>query len=130
MNKIMVLCLIVALAFGASGATCMQNVQTQACNPPAAVTAVITGIVELAKFAVSTFVPGTQEYMDAVSAEATATAIEAGVCISTTQLNNLIAWVNSMSSKAAQNKMMVKAGPMRAKVVNVAPLQAWADTFK
>ena len=39
MKKITILFLIIALAFGATGATCMQTVQTQACNPPAAVIA-------------------------------------------------------------------------------------------
>ena len=130
MKKVAILCMIVAMAFGATGATCMQNVATQACDPPVAVTAVITSIVTLAKFGVSYFVPGTQDYMDAVSAEGVATSIEAGVCVSVTQLNNLIAWVNSMSTKSLQTKAMVKAGPMKAQVINVAPLQAWADTFK
>ena len=130
MKKIIVLCLILSLAFGATGATCMQNVQTQACNPPAAVVSALPAAVSLIKIALSVFVPGTAAYLAAVDASAVATSIESGVCVSVTQLNNLIAFLQSKDVQTLQTKAMLKAGPMKAQVINVQPFVDWANAVK
>jgi len=130
MKKIMVLCLIIAMAFGATGATCMQNIQTQACNPPAAVISMLPVAITIITMALSAFVPGTAAYLAAVNASAVANSIEVGVCVSVTQLNALIAFLQSSDVKSLQTKAMVKAGPMKARALNIQPLQDWAATFK
>ena len=130
MKKILILCVVLALAFGAFGATCMQNIQTQACTPPAAVISALPVAITLISIALSTFFPGSAAYLAAVNASAVANSIEVGVCVSVTQLNALIAFLQSNDVKAVQAKAMMKAGPAKATVLNIAPLQAWASTFK
>jgi hypothetical protein len=130
MRKLLTLLLILALAFSVTGATCMQNIQTKACDPPAAVLAALPAAITVIKIALSTFVPGTAEYLAAVDASAVASSLEVGVCVSVTQLNALIAFLQSDNAKVIETKAMVKAGPMRARAVNVAPFVAWAGTLK
>ena len=130
MKKILVLLVIVALAFGASGATCMNSVATTACNPPTAVISALPAAISLIKIALSVFVPGTATYMAAVDASAVATSIESGVCVSVTQLNNLIAFLQSKDVQTLQTKAMLKAGPMKAQVINVQPFVDWANAVK
>jgi hypothetical protein len=124
----MILLLIVALAFGATGATCMQQIQTQACNPPAAVISMLPVAITIITMALSTFVPGTAAYLAAVNASAVANSIEVGVCVGVTQLDALIAFLQSSDVKSIQTKAMVKAGPMRAQALNVQPLIDWQKT--
>jgi hypothetical protein len=130
MKKIMVLCLVIALAFGASGATCLQNVQTNACNPPAAVIAILPAAISIITTALSVFVPGTAPYLAAVNSSAVANSIEVGICVSALQLNALIAFLQSQETKTVQTKMMMKAGPARAKALDISPLVAWSKTAK
>jgi hypothetical protein len=130
MKKILVLCMVVALAFGATGATCLQQVATQACNPPPAVIAVVQAAAPLVAIAITTFIPGSAQYVNAVAVQGVVTAILGGACVSLTQLNNLIAWLQSDDAKVIQVKAMVKAGPMKAQAINIQPLVDWAGTFK
>ena len=130
MKKILVLCLIVALTFGAMGATCMQNVQTAACSPPAAVISILPSVIQIAAVALATFIPGTAQYLAAVNASAVANSIEVGICVSATQLNDLITFLQSNNVKALQTKMMVKAGPMKAVAFNIQPLIDWQNSLK
>lgn len=131
MKKLLAFIVIMALAFMVSGATCMKNVQTQACDPPDSVMTVIGSIVELAKFGASTFMPGTQDYVAAVDAQAVATAIAGGICVSTTQLNSLIDWFGSMSVQVLQAQVKAKATPgtqfATVGTVNVRPLIDWRN---
>ena len=131
MKKVMVLCLIVALAFGATGATCMQTVQNDICNPPASVIAVAQAAAPLIATAINLAIPGSSAYVTAVTVQAVTTAILGGACVSVTQLNALIAWLQSSDAKALQVKAQVKAGPMKATAfIDVSPLIAWRDGVK
>ena len=71
----------------------------------------------------------TAAFINAVTVQGAITAIQGGVCVSVTQLNNLIAWLQSEESKTIQAKAMVKAGPVKATVINVQPLIDWRDTL-
>ena len=117
MKKIMVLCCIIALALGVAGATCMQNVQETACNPPASVIAVAQAAAPLVAVAINMAIPGSVAYVTAVTVQGAVTAILGGACVSLTQLNALIAWLQSDTAKALQAKAMVKAGPAKASPV-------------
>lgn len=108
----------------------INTVQTIACDPPAAVIAILPAAISLIMVAVSTFVPGSAAYLAAVNASTVANLIETGICVSVTQLNSLIAFLQSGDVKTIQTKAMVKAGPMKAKALNVTPLQDWANTLK
>ena len=128
MKKLSILILIVGLAFTVSGVTCMLNLQKNICNPPPAVLAVANATAPLISIAISMALPGSAVYVNAVSVMAAVTAIQGGVCLSLTQLNNLIAWLQSDEAKSLQTKAMYKAGPMKAQaVIDPAPLIAWRD---
>jgi len=130
MKKLLVLITIIALALGASGATCMNSVQKVACNPPAAVITALPVAIQLITIALSTFVPGSAAYLAAVDASAAARSIEAGICISATQLSALIAFLQSNDVKSLQAKSNLKAGPAKAQVVNISAFQDWANSLK
>ena len=127
MKKILILLTIVALAFGTMGATCMQNTQQTICNAPPAVVAQIQAVISLAELGLATFVPGTALYVAAVSAYATASAIQSGLCIGLTQLNALIAFIQNPQVAPLQAKAMVKAGPMKAVAINPQAFIDWRD---
>jgi hypothetical protein len=128
MKKIVILCLIVALAFGATGATCMQTAQDRVCNPPQNVIAVVNAAAPLVAIAINMAVPGSAAFVNAVSVQGAITAIQGGVCVSLGQLNNLIAWLQSDAVKELQAKAMLKAGPARAMALDPAPLIAWRES--
>jgi len=131
MRKIMVLCLVIALAFGATGATCKNfwiGAQDKVCNAPANVMAVIDGIITVAELGVATFVPGSAAYIAAIQSFGTATSIKDGLCVSLTQLNALIAYVQSQP--ALRKKAMAKVDPAKAVAINVQPLIDWGNSVK
>jgi hypothetical protein len=121
MKKVMVLILILALAF-----TGCATVQTTACNPPANVIAVANAVIAFLLPELNILVPGSAAF----NAYITAQNIAAGVCVGVTELNALIAWIQSEDAKTMVAQANLKAGPMRAKAINVQPLIDWAGTFK
>jgi hypothetical protein len=127
MKKILVLCLIIAVGLGASGATCMQQVQDTVCSPPAAVMAVVSAAAPLVAFMIQQAVPGSVVFVNAVSIQQTITAILAGTCVSVEQLNKLIAWIQSEQIQSLQAKANLKKGPMKATALSARPLIAWRD---
>jgi hypothetical protein len=127
MKKVLILCLIVAMGLGLTGATCLNTVQDKVCNPPQAVIDVANAAAPLVEMAISMALPDSAVYVNAVSVQAAITAIQGGACITSTQLNNLIAWLQSDQAKALQVKAMVKVGPMKAVAINVQPLVDWRD---
>ena len=128
MKKLLVLCLIIAVGLGVSGATCMQNVQDTVCNPPASVIAVANAAAPLVAIAINMALPGSAAFINAVTVQGAITAIQGGACVSTTQLNALIAWLQGNDAKTLQAKAQVKAGPMKAAAfIDPAPLIVWRD---
>ena len=119
MKRLLILITIVGLTLSLTGATCLQNVQTKVCNPPADVMVVANMAVTLLETALAAFVPGSAAYVALLGPYATATAIQGGVCVSVTQLNNLIAYLQSPPA----TKMMAK----RKAVLNVQALIDWRD---
>ena len=131
MKRIMVLCLAVAVLFGAMGATCMQNVQDAVCDPPQSVIDIANAAAPLVAAVIATLVPGSEEYVTAVTVQAAITAIQGGACVTVTQINTLIAWLQSDEAVSMQMKAMAKAGPAKAKsLISVQPLISWRDGVK
>ena len=93
------------------------GLQTAACNPPANVIAVAQAAAPLVATAINMFIPGSVAYVTAVTVQGAVTAILGGACVTLTQLDNLIAWLQSDAAKTLQAKAMVKAGPMKAAAV-------------
>ena len=129
-SKVFVLCIVIALGFGASGATCLQNVQTTICNPPANVIAVAKAAAPVIEMAIIMLVPGTAAWLAAVDASVAVDSIQNGICIGVSQLNNLIAFLQSSTAQTAQAKLMVKKGPMRAVALHIGPLIQWKATVQ
>ena len=128
MKKVMILCAIIALGLGATGATCLQNVQENVCNPPPAVIEVVNAAAPLVAVVINTALPGSAAYVNAITVQGAITAIQGGVCVSLTQLNALIAWLQSDEARTLQLKAMAKAGPARAlAVLSAQPLIDWRD---
>jgi hypothetical protein len=119
-KKLLAFIVIVALAFGCA------TIQTTACNPPANVIAVANVVISLLLPELNILVPGSEAYNSYITAQ----NIAAGVCVGVTELNALIAWLQSRDAQIAQTKAMVKAGPMKAQAINIQPLVDWAGTFK
>ena len=99
--------------------------QKIACSPPASVITVAEAAAPLVAVAVNMLVPGSAAYVNAVTVSGAVTAILGGACVSLTQLNAVIAWLQSDESKTLQAKAMVKAGPARAVALNPQPLLDW-----
>lgn len=131
MKKVILLILVVGLALSLTGATCLQNVQEIACNPPPAVLASVNAAAPIIAYAITLLVKGSDEWATAVNAQAAVTALQAGVCISLKQLNGLIAFLNGETFKRAEAKVMMARWINRDQVrtVNVAPLEEWAAKF-
>ena len=137
MEKILVLCLIVAMSLSITGATCMKSVEESICNPPPLVVEVVKGAVSIIKFAVSFYAtnPTSQAFLAAVDAQAAANTLLNTGCIGVIQLNKLIAWIGSADAEQAeQMKAMVEAplgkevkAPAKASVLNPQPLIDWRD---
>lgn len=114
--------LIVAIAFGllvapvgcASVKAFFTSAQEIACSPPANVIAVAKAAAPLVAIAINMLVPGTEAYINIVTVEQAVDAILGGACVSLTELNALITWLQSDMAKSIQTKTAVKAAPMKA----------------
>ena len=125
MKRLLILCIIVAMGFAVTGATCLKNVQTQVCAPPANVIAIAKAVAPVIQMAIMIAVPGSAAYLAAVDAAGIVDYVQSGLCISTTQLNNLIAFLKSDVFKTAEVKMMAKRGTAKAELINIQPLIDW-----
>lgn len=127
------ICLAIVMVFGINlttiGCSFLQTVQDMLCNPSQSVIDVATAASPLVAIAINIAVPGSAAYVNAVSVQAAITAIQGGACVSLTQLNVLIAWLQSDEAKTLQQQVMVKEGPSRATVlIDVTPLISWRDS--
>lgn len=118
MKKVMVLVMVLGLlAAGCctrmvggketkSFGNCLATAQDYVCNPPQEVVAVVTTAAPLLVTVVNALVPGTAAYINAVNAAQTAQALQSGLCVFVTDLNNLISVLQSPDTQAAQAKMV------------------------
>jgi hypothetical protein len=111
-------------------ANCIATAQYKVCNADAGVIAAADMVLSLAKIVIAAAAPGSQPYMDAVNAYATATGIQATGCAILTDLNRMIVFIKSPEVKAAEAKLMVKKGPMRAQPVSPQVFVDWRNSFK
>ena len=132
MRKIIVALMVVAMMLtGCAGF--WTKAQTNVCNPPQAVIDVIKAGIPIIKIAINIALPGSQVFTDAIEAEATANLILNTGCVAVTDLNKLIAFIQGTSFAQAQASTAVaklKAAGTVTQPLNVAPLQAWADSVK
>ncbi len=129
MKKILILCLIIAVGLGVSGATCLNNLQDNICNPPPAVISAVQAAAPVVAFIINQAREDSDEYITAVAVQGVVTSILAGACVSVTQLNNLIAWLDSNQGQAAVAESNLKAGPMKAKAINIQALRDWRNSM-
>jgi len=125
MKKILALCLMIALAFGAGGATCLQNIQGKVCNPTADSMNVANAVVAVLLPVLNSLVPGSAAF----NAYITAQNIQAGGCVTITELNNLIIFIQGINT---QNQLAAKKGvlKMAPALIPVQPLENWRDGKK
>jgi hypothetical protein len=107
---------------------CLEAAEKIACNPPQSVIIVAEAAIPIIEIAIGALVPGSAEWMTAVTAGATAhtivTSVQTGVCVGLGQLNNLIAFLESPQAKATQVKMLKRA-KMAPAPLDIAPLKVW-----
>lgn len=127
MKKLLAVMMILALIGGCSF---LQTAQDTICNPPQSVIAVANAAAPLVAIAINMTLPGSASYVNAVTVQGAITAIQGGACVSLTQLNNLIAWLQSNEAQQLQAKAMLKAGPMKALAISVQPLIDWRDSTR
>ena len=120
MKKLAVLCMVLVLAFGCA------TVHKISCNPPESVVAVANTVIAIFLPELAILVPGSAVF----SAYITAQNIAAGICISTTQLDELITWLQSTEAQKVQTKSIAKTGLLKAQVINIQPLLSWRATFQ
>ena len=125
MKKIVILCCIIALSFGAMGATCLQNIQGRVCNPDPTTIAAANVLIDFLKPELNLLLPGSAAFNAYITAETIAT----GGCVAATALNELIAFVQGINNQAvvATAKGKLKAP---AKALPVQPFINWRDGKK
>jgi hypothetical protein len=122
-----------------TAANCFEPVQDVFCNPPPLVVSVVTGAVSIIQFAVSFYAkdPTSKAFLAAVDAQAAAETLLRTGCIGATQLNNLIAWIQSSDAKQAEQLVAATEMPMAKKFkgqmvtvspLNPVPLIDWRDS--
>ena len=124
MKKVLVVLLVVALSLsGCAGfLKFSQQVQDKLCNPPANVMMILEQAAPIVQAIISMAVPGSAAFIAAVNAKQVIDSIQGGACVTVTQLNNLITFLQSADAKKEMSK--TKA------VVNVQALQDWSKGIK
>jgi hypothetical protein len=118
MKKLIIMCMVIALAF--SGCAFLQKAETVLCTPPAQVVAVVQAAAPVVAMILNMAVPGSAVWVNAANAAATIRSIREGGCVGITQLNALIALLQSDTAKTVQAK-----APL-----NIQPLLDWAKKGK
>lgn len=122
--------LVAGCCTGADGSksfmNCMRSAQTILCNPPADVVQAVNYVAPVIAMILNTAVPGTAAYINAVTAQQVVTALQAGACVTLTQLNQLIAYMQSDVFKTEVAKLA--KGPAMPTPVPVDPLIKWRNT--
>ena len=122
MKKVAILCLIIAIGFGVMGATCLQNIQGKVCNPDPTTIAAANVLIDFLKPELNVLLPGSAAF----NAYITATNIATGACVTTTALNELIAFIQGINNQA---QVATAKGKLRAVAVPlpVQPFISWRD---
>ena len=105
-----------------SFSNCFKVAQDKACNPPAAVMAIVNMAAPLLVTFLNLAVPGTTAYINAANALVAVKTIQNTGCILLTDLNNLIAYLQSADFAQAQN--MVAAAEMKKGLKAQPPIDA------
>lgn len=122
MKKLILVVLIIGFVLSLTGATCLKQVQDKVCSPPPEVMAVVNAVAPAVGLIIATAVPGSASFVTAVANQQTITAIQGGVCVSVTQLNNLIAFIQGLNQ--------AKAGVKAFKPYDADALIEWRDKSK
>lgn len=130
MKKLAILILITSMALSFTGASCLNQAQDMACNPPANVIALANAAAPVIAMILNLAVPGSAAWINAANAAAYMTTLRRGACISMTQLNELINFLSSPQVKSAQVAMRAKVITGKAQVVPSLDVQALVDWRK
>ena len=116
-----------------SFSNCLTSASNVACNPTPAVIATVQAGVVIIQTGISLAAPGTAAWVAAMDAQNVANIILSGACVSTTQLNNLIAWLSSDAAKIAQANVAAKKMKATGAVMtpmDINPLIDWRNSVK
>jgi len=133
MKKILALCLMIALAFGAGGATCkgfLTSAEKEICNPPPNVIAMANLALPIFKIILETAVPGSAIFVEAAAAVVTVDTIQRTGCTTLTALNQLIALLGKKEVQDAQVVFTSKQILLKKGSVTVLDAQPFIDWSK
>jgi ABC-type oligopeptide transport system substrate-binding subunit len=108
-----------------SFANCVGLVENYACNPPAAVTQIINQALPLVVSVLNVAVPGSAAFVNATNAQAEMQALIQGGCISVTTLDDLVAYLSTITAAPAPASLKL-AGVVK---LNIQPVKDWDNTF-
>ncbi|TRZ44516.1 hypothetical protein D4S03_11975 [bacterium] len=130
MKRLAVLIMALSLLAGCAGVKAFfTQTQTIACAPPAEVIAVAKAAAPLILLAVQMTIPGSATWLAGVDAASAVDSIQKGICISATQLSNLITFLESKNVKMAQAKASKKTTKV-AKGLDIGPLVRWQGAVR
>lgn len=127
MKKFLAMLMILALCFGAVGASCLNDVkpsvdtaQDRICNAPPEVVSVAEPVIALLKPLVGSLVPGSAAF----TAFVTAQGIKDTGCAAVTALNTMITYLEGVNTERALAYQGKKAAPLG---LDVGALKKWRD---
>lgn len=126
MKKVLFILVLVLLCFGCKTFS-MDGAQDTACNPPPDVVAVANAVAPAVAMVLNTAVPGSALFISAANAQSYVSLIQKGACLSVTQVNELIKFIQGPEVMMARAKI-AKGGKVAA--IDVTPLKTWATRKK
>jgi hypothetical protein len=112
---------------------CLKAAQDKICNPPAVVIDMAKLAAPIIKTAISLLVPGSAEYLAAIDSAAAIDSILNTGCVGITNLNKLVAFLQTDAFKNAQAvsavAKMKMAGAMTSPI-SVQPFIDWRNSAK
>jgi hypothetical protein len=127
MEKVLILCIVIALGFGASGATCLNSVMSSGpvgfmCQPSPdqqATAAKMLAALDAAQAIASSFYPAAGIF----KASAVLTTIKNGGCFLLTELAEVFKVVDAANTATMQTQMKMLKGSVTMVVPEYAPLR-------
>lgn len=115
-----------------SVANCFKTAQDKACSPPAAVMTVINAAAPLIASILNLAVPGSSVFISAANAQQWVTTLQNTGCLALTDLNKLIAYLQSADFTQGQALVataQMKKGLRAEAPVEVQPLIDWRAKY-
>ena len=116
-----------------SFSNCLSSSQDMVCSPSPAVMATLAAAGPILTYLAAILAPGSELLVGILTSQATINSIQAGLCVTVTELNNLIKVLSSSEVALAQAQLTKQAFTMKKaapNTVNVQPLVDWGKTAK